>query len=362
MPFCGRIKLASSPRAFVVHNRRSIIFPEPPVPTKKTPQPGTENPELGTRLESIRKLVDDTLNDWLPAENVEPVEVHRAMRHSLFGGGKRIRPALALLTADALSLPTRNPEPETGNPALPSACALECVHTYSLVHDDLPAMDDDDLRRGRPTCHVVFGEATAILAGDALLTVAFEILARRSPPDLVGDLVCELAEGSGTLGMVGGQVLDMRSEATLAARRKKAPRRGLAAASPWGPADGTLLQNIHRWKTAALIRAAVRMGAISACASSVQLEAAGAYGLNLGLAFQVADDVLDVEGTAKALGKTPGKDAKAGKLTYPAVYGLEAAKAKARAFADAAKAALAAFPGGAPMLAALADLVVTRKS
>jgi geranylgeranyl diphosphate synthase type II len=224
-------------------------------------------------------------------------------------------------------------------------------------------MDDDDLRRGRPTCHKVYGEATAILAGDALLTVAFEILARRSPPDLVGDLVRELAEGSGTVGMVGGQVLDMRSEATLAARKKKQALRGRrAAASPWGPADGGLLQNIHRWKTAALIRAAVRMGAISACASGVQLEAAGVYGLNLGLAFQVADDVLDVEGTAQSLGKTPGKDAKAGKLTYPAVYGLEAAKAKAREFADAAKAALAAFPGGAPMLAALADLVVTRKS
>jgi len=332
-------------------------------PETGNPEPGTGNPELGTRLESIRHLVDDTLNDWLPAENVEPVEVHQAMRYSLFGGGKRVRPALALMTADALSYPTRNPEPETRNPALSSACALECVHTYSLVHDDLPAMDDDDLRRGRPTCHTVYGEATAILAGDALLTVAFEILARRSPPDLVGDLVRELAEGAGTLGMVGGQVLDMRSEATLAARKKQAARRGRrAAASPWGPADGALLQQIHRWKTAALIRAAVRMGAIAACASAVQLEAAGAYGLNLGLAFQVADDVLDVEGTAKSLGKTPGKDAKAGKLTYPAVYGLEAAKAKTRAFADAAKASLAAFPGGAPMLAALADMVVTRKS
>ena len=335
------------------------------------PAPAPRNPELAAQLESIRKRTDEALNDWLPAEDVEPVEVHKAMRYSLFGGGKRIRPAIVLLTADALRGACGDGL-GLADPALPSACALECVHTYSLVHDDLPAMDDDDLRRGRPTCHKVFGEAMAILAGDALLTIAFQVLARRSPPDLVPALVRELAEGAGTQGMVGGQVLDMRSESRGPGTSvslpktthllKAADRRTPSAASAWGPGDAELLQVIHRWKTAALIRVAARMGAIAARADAEQIEAAGAYGLHLGLAFQVADDVLDVVGTAKDLGKTPGKDAKAGKLTYPAVFGLAASKTKAREFAETARKALAPFPGGAPALAALAELVVTRKS
>mgnify|MGYP000294836166 CR=1 FL=1 len=329
-----------------------------PGPVNLRPAPATADPGLGARLESIRARVDEALNDWLPAENVAPEEIHRAMRFSLFGGGKRIRPAVALLTADALR-GTPGDALGPADPALPAACALECVHTYSLVHDDLPAMDDDDLRRGRPTCHKVFGEATAILAGDALLTVAFEILARRAPPDLVAAFVRELAEGAGTQGMVGGQVLDMRAEAAAAKGRSRgkppAPRRQ-------DPAARNLLQTIHRWKTAALIRAAARMGAIAARANAMQIEAAGDYGLHLGLAFQVADDILDVEGSARDLGKTPGKDARKGKLTYPALYGLAASKTRAREFAAAATRALAAFPGGAPILAALADLVVTRKN
>ncbi len=352
------------------------------MPQKKTSPAESGLSDLKALLESIRKRVDEALNDWLPAENVEPVEVHRAMRHSLFGGGKRIRPAIVLMTADAIrggdGSGGGGPAAALGlvDPALPSACALECIHTYSLIHDDLPAMDDDDLRRGRPTCHKAFGEATAILAGDALLTIAFQILARRSPPDLVPGLVRELAEGAGTQGMVGGQVLDMRSEVqgpgagvrvptpppAPKPRATKAKGKRKRTARRWGAADAELLQIIHRWKTAALIRVSARMGAIAARADAEQIEAAGAYGLHLGLAFQVADDVLDVEGTAKALGKTPGKDAKAGKLTYPAVFGLKASKAKAREFAETAKQAVAAFPDGAPRLAELADLVVTRKS
>jgi geranylgeranyl diphosphate synthase type II len=332
---------------------------------------GPEPPDLGATLDAIRRRVDAALDAWLPAETAEPVEVHRAMRYSLFSGGKRIRPAVCLMMAEAAGKQqeerrekrgqgTGNREQETGDrgqgtdtTALPAACALECIHTYSLIHDDLPAMDDDDLRRGRPTCHVVFGEAPAILAGDALLTLAFELLARRSPPDLVSALVAELAEGAGTQGMVGGQVLDMREEGN----KKREEGRGNR-----GQRAEDILHNIHRWKTAALIRAAARMGAIAGRATAAQLDAAGTYGLNLGLAFQVADDVLDVTGTARDLGKTPGKDAKAGKLTYPAVYGLEASKAKALAFAAEAKRALAAFPGGAPLLAALAELVVSRKN
>jgi geranylgeranyl diphosphate synthase type II len=334
------------------------------------PRASLRSTDLGAVLDRLRARVDARLGAWLPPASGEPVEVHRAMRYSLFGGGKRIRPALCLLAAGAARGEREERrekreerrgkrEESLEDTAMPAACALECVHTYSLIHDDLPAMDDDALRRGRPTCHVVFGEATAILAGDALLTVAFELLARRSPPDLVPDLVRELAEGAGTRGMVGGQVLDMRAEKEEEGREKREEREKRRGG---GRRSEDLLKHIHRWKTAALIRAAARMGAIAARASAARLEAAGTYGLNLGLAFQVADDILDVTGTAEDLGKTPGKDAKSGKLTYPAVYGLEASHAKALAFASTAKRALSAFPGGAPRLAALADLVVSRKN
>jgi geranylgeranyl diphosphate synthase type II len=256
------------------------------------------------------------------------------MRYSIFAGGKRLRPALVLAAAQAVGGSVQE--------ALPAACAVEMIHTYSLIHDDLPAMDDDDLRRGRPTCHKVFGDAMAILAGDALLTYAFEVLTINSKPATVAALVRAVAKGVGTQGMVGGQVLDIEGEgqsATLVSVRA-----------------------IHSWKTAALIAACCEAGALAAGATQVEIEQLGRYGQNIGLAFQVVDDILDVTSTPEALGKTPGKDAKSGKGTYPAVLGIQESRNEADRLAGIAFDALEIFGARAKTLDALGRFVLERQS
>jgi geranylgeranyl diphosphate synthase, type II len=282
-----------------------------------------------------QQRVDAALHRWVPAEPVDPPGIHKAMRYSLFAGGKRIRPLLAIAAAEAVcDLPGGVED---------AACSLELIHTYSLIHDDLPALDNDDLRRGRPTCHKVFGDAMAILAGDALLTLAFEVLARLEGVDAERRirLVEELARASGTVGgMIGGQVNDIEGEG-------KHP-------------TAALLESIHRAKTGALLRASVRMGAIYARASADQLDALTRFGEHAGLAFQIVDDVLDVEQPSEKLGKTAGKDAAQHKITFPAVYGLEASKQMAEAERVAAHVALQCFDDRAGRLKELVDLIVYR--
>jgi geranylgeranyl diphosphate synthase type II len=259
------------------------------------------------------------------------------MRYSLFAGGKRIRPLLAIAAAEAVS--------DSPDGIENAACSLELIHTYSLIHDDLPALDNDDLRRGRPTCHKVFGDAMAILAGDALLTLAFEVLAGLEGVDAPRRirLVEELARASGTVGgMIGGQVNDIEGEGKHA--------------------TAALLDSIHRAKTGALLRASVRMGGIYACAKSTQLEALTRFGEHAGLAFQIVDDVLDVEQPSEKLGKTAGKDAAQHKITFPAVYGLEQSKKMAEAERQAAHAALTSFDDRARRLKELVDLIVYREA
>ena len=284
-----------------------------------------------------QKRVDAALDKWVPAETRDPATIHKAMRYSLFAGGKRVRPLLAIAAADAVSDSTDGVEN--------AACSLELIHTYSLIHDDLPALDNDDLRRGRPTCHKVFGDAMAILAGDALLTLAFEVLGKL--PNTDGhrrtQLVAELATASGTVGgMIGGQVNDIEGEG-------KAP-------------SAELLDRIHRAKTGALLRASVRMGAIYAGASEAQLAALTEFGEHVGLAFQIVDDVLDVEASSEELGKTAGKDAAQQKITFPAVYGLEKSRSMAEHERGAAYEALESFGDRAARLRQLADLIVHRKA
>ena len=281
--------------------------------------------------------VDAALNHWVPAETEDPPVIHRAMRYSLFAGGKRIRPLLCMAAAEAVS--------DVPVGAESAACALELIHTYSLIHDDLPALDNDDLRRGRPTCHKVFGDAMAILAGDALLTLAFEVLSKLPGVDDTRRvrMIAELATAAGTAGgMIGGQVNDLEGEAKFPTPQ--------------------LLESIHRAKTGALLRASVRIGAIYANASTRQLEAASSYGEHIGLAFQIVDDILDVEQPSEALGKTAGKDAQQKKITFPAVYGLERSREMAEQERLAAHTALYIFDDRAERLKQLADLVVQRKA
>jgi geranylgeranyl diphosphate synthase type II len=284
-----------------------------------------------------QKRVDEALDRWVPPETENPATIHRAMRYSLFAGGKRIRPLLAIAAAEAVADAPAGIES--------SACALELIHTYSLIHDDLPALDNDDLRRGRPTCHKVFGDAIAILAGDALLTLAFEVLAKLEcvPVERRVMLIRELAVASGTVGgMIGGQVNDLEGEG-------RTP-------------TAELLESIHRAKTGALLRASVRMGAIHAGASPEQLEALTRFGEHIGLAFQIVDDVLDVEQPSEALGKTAGKDAQQNKITFPAVYGIERSRQMAEQERLQAHQALDPFGERAARLRELADLVVRRKA
>ena len=297
----------------------------------------TSESGLGEFLAAQVQAVDRVLNRWVPKETVDPSSIHRAMRYSLFAGGKRIRPILAIAAAHAV-----NDSPAGIEDA---ACTLELVHTYSLVHDDLPALDNDDLRRGRPTCHKVFGDAMAILAGDALLTLSFEVLSRlpRIPAERKIRLVEELARAAGTAGgMIGGQVNDIEGE------RKKP--------------TAALLETIHRAKTGALLRASVRMGAIYAGATEDELAALSCYGEHIGLAFQIIDDVLDIEESSEALGKTAGKDEAQQKITFPAVYGLERSREMAEEERLEAHTALTSFDDRANRLRELADLIVRRSA
>ncbi|HTD45364.1 MAG TPA: farnesyl diphosphate synthase [Bryobacteraceae bacterium] len=284
-----------------------------------------------------QKAVDAALNRWVPPDNANPPTIHRAMRYSLFAGGKRIRPLLAIAAAEAVS-----PAPAGIESA---ACALELIHTYSLIHDDLPALDNDDLRRGRPTCHKVFGDAMAILAGDALLTLAFEVLSKLDNIDACRrvELIRELATAAGTVGgMIGGQVNDIKGEGQVP--------------------TASLLESIHRAKTGALLRASVRMGAIYAGADAGQLAALTGFGEHVGLAFQIVDDVLDVEQSSEALGKTAGKDAAQKKITFPAVYGIERSREMAEQERLEAHQALHSFDDRAERLRELADLIVRRNA
>ncbi len=283
-----------------------------------------------------QSLVDAELDRLVPPENVPPETIHRAMRYSLFAGGKRIRPILCLEAAHAVS--------DDSPGAISAACALELIHTYSLIHDDLPALDNDDYRRGKLTNHKVFGEAMAILAGDSLLTWAFQVLAELdAPPDRKVRLIAELATASGTVGgMIGGQVADLEGEGK----------------TPTAP----LLESIHRAKTGALLRASLRMGAIYAGATAEQYKLLSCYGEHMGLAFQIVDDLLDVEESSAALGKTAGKDAQQHKITFPAVYGLERSHRMAEEQCALAHQALQPFGERAARLGELADHIVQRKS
>jgi geranylgeranyl diphosphate synthase type II len=288
-------------------------------------------------LAERRRLVDAALEGALPGDDVPPPTVHRAMRYSVMAGGKRLRPILVIAGAEAVG--------GTAETVMPTACALEMIHTYSLIHDDLPAMDDDDYRRGRLTNHKVFGDAIAILAGDALLTLAFRMIADNrhcAQPGAVCEVVAEIADAAGTLGMVGGQVVDIESEGQQ-----------VSAAT---------LDYIHTHKTAALIRASLRAGAMLSGASPAQLAAITAAGDALGLAFQIVDDILDVEGTLAELGKTAGSDERKKKVTYPAFHGIEASRRRARALIEQAHAALDPLGPAADPINALGRFVLERRS
>jgi geranylgeranyl diphosphate synthase, type II len=306
---------------------------------------------LAVWLEERRQTVERTLEQFLPASPRVPSIVAESMRYSLFAGGKRLRPMLTLASAEACGELRGLDAGDADRLALPAACALEMIHTYSLVHDDLPAMDNDTLRRGKPTAHVVYGEGFAILSGDALLTEAFWLLAREpvSPDGRASEhdsrklRVIELiAHAAGAAGMVGGQATDLEAAAAGAARL-----------------DDEDLRGMHARKTGALIRASALAGAIMVGADDPLLNAIGMYGAHVGLAFQIVDDILDVEGAAAKLGKTAGKDAAAGKPTYPALYGIEESRRLALESADRAIAAVTA-AGVGGQLTAIARWVVSR--
>jgi geranylgeranyl diphosphate synthase, type II len=287
-------------------------------------------------FEEDRVAVDAQLDRLLPRETVQPFSIHQAMRYSVFAGGKRIRPVLCVETARIF-------EPNISAALFP-ACAIEFIHTYSLIHDDLPSLDNDDLRRGKPTCHKQFGEAIAILAGDALLTLAFETIALAPvSADRRVAMTGEIAGAAGTVnGMVGGQVADLESEG-----RQVSPE---------------ALEYIHRSKTAALIRASVTAGALCAGASNEDVQRLRRFGESIGWAFQVTDDILDVEESSAALGKTAGKDAAQQKATYPAVFGLERSHEIAKELATKAVKELHVFGADADRLRAVAEFLVFRRT
>jgi len=294
--------------------------------------------DLDTWTTERRRRIEEALERALPSEDAPPPTVHRAMRYSVLAGGKRLRPLLVIAGAEAVG--------GTAALVMPTACALELIHTYSLIHDDLPAMDDDDYRRGRLTNHKVFGEAMAILAGDALLTLAFRLIADNgalvSDPRVLRDVLTTIADVAGTPGMVGGQVVDIESEGkTISAE---------------------MLDYIHRHKTAALIRAALVVGAILAGGGEGAVAAIRSAGETLGLAFQIVDDILDVEGSLAELGKTAGSDERKKKVTYPAYHGLDVSRAKARALIEDAKRELALLGPPAEPIRALADFIHVRRS
>jgi geranylgeranyl diphosphate synthase type II len=283
-----------------------------------------------------QEAIDARLARLVPPESAAPQTIHRAMRYSLFAGGKRIRPILCIEAARALG------DDSTG--VIAAACPLELIHTYSLIHDDLPALDNDDYRRGKLTNHKVFGDAMAILAGDSLLTLAFQVLAQLGASDVRKTrMVAELATAAGTVGgMIGGQVADLEGEGQ--------------------PPTAELLESIHRAKTGALLRASLRLGAIYAGADDAQYDALSRYGEHIGLAFQIVDDILDVEESSEALGKTAGKDAQQHKITFPAVYGLDQSRRMAAEQCERAHGTLTSFGDRAARLHELADHIVKRKS
>jgi geranylgeranyl diphosphate synthase type II len=285
-------------------------------------------------LAARQKLVDEALDRLLPKATLKPKTIHKAMRYSVFAGGKRLRPILCLAAAECCG--------GSVEAAMPLACAVECVHTYSLIHDDLPCMDDDDFRRGVPTSHKVFGEGIAVLAGDALLTFAFELLtlAQGWPRYPVREIVQELAVAAGSRRLVAGQVVDLESEA------KKISQ--------------SLLNFIHESKTAALLRSSIRLGAMSANATPAQLRNLSDFGRSLGLAFQVIDDILDVTQTTEKLGKSAGKDIAAEKATFPAVVGLEKSRKIAQKLTKEAREALRPFGKRAELLLGMADYLLER--
>jgi geranylgeranyl diphosphate synthase type II len=295
--------------------------------------------DLKSYLRARQTRVEAALNQYLPAEDTLPASLHKAMRYSVFAGGKRIRPLLMMASCEAVGGDTEK--------VLPAACAMEMIHTYSLIHDDLPAMDDDDFRRGRPTNHKVFGEAIAILAGDGLLTEAFLLLSnpeanREVPPEVLGRVIHIISRCAGSQGMVGGQVVDMESEG------KEIPF--------------PVLEFIHTRKTGALILAAIQAGALLGGADDGAFAALTRYGEAAGLAFQIADDILDIVGEQETLGKDVGSDQSRGKATYPALMGIEQSRARARELRDLAIESLAPLGEKAEPLRQIARYIVDRTS
>ncbi len=295
--------------------------------------------DIKSYLTKKKDLVDKALEKIVPPSDTFPPSVHEAMRYSLFAGGKRVRPILAIATAEALGAKTAD--------LLPVAGTLELIHTYSLIHDDLPAMDDDDFRRGRPTCHKAYGEAVAILAGDGLLNMAFEVLSdprrlKHIPANRLIAIIKEISTASGVFGMVGGQVVDIASEGK--------------------EIDFPTLEYIHTHKTGALIRASVRVGALYAKAGKRQFTALTRYGELAGLAFQITDDILDITGKQEEIGKDVGSDLKKGKKTFPNFYGLEESRKRAVEVADKAVLALKDFDRKADPLRELAKYIIHRVS
>jgi geranylgeranyl diphosphate synthase, type II len=291
---------------------------------------------LQETLEQGRLATDHALERLLPPETQHPTSIHKAMRHSVFAGGKRLRPILSMEAARMVAGSLPKGIEDLG-------AALEMLHTYSLIHDDLPALDNDDLRRGRPTCHVVFGEAIAILAGDALQTQAYEVLARlQCTPEPRVRIIEEIAHGTGTIdGMIGGQVVDLEAEHSKP--------------------DLKMLEYIHRAKTAALITASLVSGGLYACGNQEQISHLRSFGQQIGLAFQIVDDVLDVTQTSEQLGKTAGKDTAAEKATYPALFGIDESLKKADALVLSAFAQLDSFGARGETLKELAQYLVERK-
>lgn len=295
--------------------------------------------QLKEYLAGRKLLIDAALDGLLPGEAFYPPVIFQAVRYSLLAGGKRLRPILCLAAAEAVGGDSRT--------IMPAACALECIHTYSLIHDDLPSMDNDDYRRGRLTSHKVFGEDIAILAGDALLTEAFHLLTRRDlmpgiPPEQILTVTAEIAAAAGWFGMVGGQVLDVRSEGKTV--------------------DLEALQQIHRLKTGEMIRVSLRAGAILGGATSAMLASLSDYGRQIGLAFQIADDILNVEGDPVLLGKQTGSDAARRKVTFPSLLGIEASRTRAESLIKEALASLDSFDDRAEPLRRITRYILERKS
>ncbi len=282
--------------------------------------------------------VNEWLDRFVPSETTPPEQLHRAMRYSLLAGGKRLRPALVLAAGESFGADTDD--------LMPAACAIEMIHTYSLIHDDLPAMDNDDLRRGRPTCHKAFGEAVAILAGDALLTQAFRVLAADVPKrdaERQVRVIREVANAAGTVdALIGGQMADIESEGQTV--------------------DGSMLEYIHRSKTGAMISASVVIGGTVAGANEGQIEKLREYGRRIGLAFQIADDILDVTSTSEELGKTPGKDEAANKATYPAIHGIAASQERARQLVEEAVEIVSGLGVKTQVLEEIARFIIARRS